>query len=119
MQKFPYFPTRTLTQEDLDRFSDSIIKCYSALRFTSPVPRNFGVKNAKVVLPSVESEVNENAAILKENTAAVEASSRDFSVKEDPETVPKCFLHDKPSTSCQRCQAYVSWKRSPKRRKLD
>jgi hypothetical protein len=116
--QLPYFPTRTLSREELDSFSDALIECYSCLRFTTPYPRNLGVKNSKITLPVVGPDVIEGANgpgdapggdPILDNDVSSDATSK----------VQKCFLHDKPRSNCDRCKAFVAWKQSSKRARLE
>ena len=109
----PYFPTKTLSQEELDILSDELIKCYTGLRFTNPQPRNSAVKNARVKLPPLQVEGNNSLDAHDQLALSEELEKGEIS------QIPKCFLHPKPRASCERCQMHITWKRASKRHKLE
>ena len=125
----PRFPKIIVDKEQLDSFSDELIKAYSRLRITCPEPPiSILVKRIPVILPTLvgdATEIHSNLIDTDECTAVVMSPSESSAervavsvlepVSESPAQGPpaqKCFLHAKQKPSCKRCQSYLEFKRS-------
>jgi len=128
----PHFPTEALGKEELERYSEELIKSYMGMRFTSPIQIQQSIRRIPVKLPPLESEQQIESVVLEPNHDEHENPTAKFSsepplaeipfeadiIKEsepehvEPEGPQRCFLHPKPKSSCKRCQTYLEWKQS-------
>ena len=116
----PALPSSTLSQRDLDDFSNRLIAAYCSVRCTFP---NI---NRPIVKPQKRDKVDEASQSLAEShdsnrvqlharilaqTEALQPVTGSVVPPIPQATVDKCFLHPKPKPSCKRCQAYLDLKR--------
>ena len=133
----PKLPTGPMTADDLTVYSNALIEAYSHVRITTPYPRTQGIKNVRIRLPPLPQagEISGEPALSHEPVATstldihpvVQASAQPATISIPTESVitsqpVKCFLHQKPKPSCNRCKAYLDSKQSqphPKKPRLD
>ena len=114
----PLFPTKPLSTQELDRFSDHLIDAYWSLRITTPYPRTLGIKHVRIQLPPVHSEGADEsrpapAEKLAEPDSPADSVAPIRTVQTHEGAPEKCFLHPKPKGSCARCQKYLSSRHAP------
>ena len=133
----PKLPTGPMTAEDLTAYSNALIEAYSRVRITTPYPRTQGIKNVRIRLPPLplageiprvpEVAPEPQATSALEIPHVVQPSAQPATISLPTESVitsqpAKCFLHQKPKPSCNRCKAYFDSKQSqphPKKPRLD
>ena len=114
----PLFPSKSITADDLERFSNSLIEAYWNLRITNPYPRTLGIKHIRIQLPPLENESAVQAAPKASNTRIEHPNEPERILLDEipaasaSESPANCFLHQKPKPTCPRCQKYLDWKQS-------
>jgi hypothetical protein len=137
----PHFPTEPLDKEAFERYSEEVIKAYTAVRFTSPIQIQQVIKRTPVILPQVEMPQVNNAQTADAISHVAQESSIVPAIEHEPissdiaevkvgaeyeiqvtsplenaaiaQEPQRCFLHTKPKpATCKRCSTFMEWKQS-------
>ena len=124
MHNLPSFPTKSMSQEDSEVFSDKLLSVYPLYRVTSSnVHVSVAVKRIPVELPALKTSANDTVSIIEaESHSETVETARQQPVAVSPSfkapektSFKKCFLHSKPKPNCKRCNEY---EQSSKRMKI-